>query len=479
MTVPRWAPVPPRWLRGLRVRLVLTFLLVTMLGASASAWASYGSTRSSLVSTAQRRATDEIQRQIGAVTQDLDFPPAQQALDRLRVAVGGASLVTYRGLVSTGGADLGLVTAEFQHAVQKRNTVVLQRVAAAGGPKLLVGTPVVWTRLDGTRVPSGIDVYAVRDLVPIQQQIDASAEAAERTSALALPLAVLLALLAAQGVLRPVRELHGTAQRLASGDLAARLRVRGSNELAELAATFNHMAGELQDSVSDLHRMEADARRFVADVSHELRTPLTTLTAVVEVLEAEVGEMTSDARESTLLAVEETHRLTRLVEDLIEVSRFDAGAARLQLEDVEMRRAVQACLRSRGWHDAVELDAPIEITAMLDQRRLDVLTANLVGNALRHGKPPVLVRLRADERQAELEVVDHGGGLSEHVSSRVFERFYKADTARARSEGSGLGLAIAIENARLCGGDIEAGNAPGAGARFVARLPRYPDGDDT
>ncbi|MFE0020290.1 ATP-binding protein [Amycolatopsis sp. NPDC059021] len=467
----------PRWLTGLRVRLVCAFVLVTVLGAVAAAWASYASTSTSLVSEAEQRAGDDLRHRIGALTADLTDPPDQAALDRLRAAVGAPALVTYHQLSSSDGDGLGLVSADLRAAVASRDRLVRQRVASPTGPKLVLGTPVTRTALDGTRSPSGIEVYAVRDLSDVQQQMDTSAKNAAQTSALALPLAILLALLAARGVLRPVRELRTTARRLAAHDLSARLRVRGSDELADLAETFNHMAAELQDSVAELRRMEADARRFVADVSHELRTPLTTLTAVVEVLEDEAGAMSPDARTSTLLAVEETRRLTRLVEDLIEVSRFDAGAARLRLEDVELRQAIVDCLRSRGWSDRIELDAPTPITAVLDRRRFDIVVANLVGNALRHGAPPVLIRLRADERETTVEVVDHGPGLPGDLASHVFERFYKADAARTRSEGSGLGLAIAVENARLHGGDIEAGNASGAGARFVARFPLRPKED--
>ncbi|WP_433871530.1 ATP-binding protein [Saccharopolyspora sp. CA-218241] len=468
---------PLRWLAGLRVQLVFAFVLVTVLAAAVAAWANYGATRGSLLAEVQRREAEDLRRGVASVAASLTYPPDRQDLDRLRSAVGGPALVTYRSLRSAEGAGLDLVTGELRAAVRERGELVLQRVESANGPKLLIGTPVIETAVDGVRRPSGIDVYAVRDLVPTQRQIETSARAAMWTSALALPPAVLLALLAARGLLRPVEELRGAARRLAAGELDARLRVRGVDELAELSDTFNHMAEELQRSVGELRRMEADARRFVADVSHELRTPLTTLTAVVEVLEAEAGRMPGDARESALLAVAETRALTRLVEDLIEVSRFDAGAATLRLEEVDVREAVDDCLRSRSWSDRAVVDAPASITAVLDRRRLDVLVANLVGNALHHGSPPVLVRVRADEQEVELTVVDHGPGLPADGAERVFGRFYKADTARSRSGGSGLGLAIAVENARLHGGDIEAGNEPGAGARFTLRLPRCAEGD--
>ena len=155
----------------------------------------------------------------------------------------------------------------------------------------------------------------------------------------------------------------------------------------------------------------------------------------------------------------------------MEVSRFDAGTARLRVEEVGLARAIRDCLRARGWLGRVELVAPDEILLRLDRRRLDVIVANLVGNALRHGEPPVRVHVSALGEQVRIEVTDCGPGLPEHVLPHVFDRFSKADAARTRTPGSGLGLAIARENARLHGGSLEAGNRPGGGACFVLRLP--------
>jgi two-component system sensor histidine kinase MtrB len=269
-----------------------------------------------------------------------------------------------------------------------------------------------------------------------------------------------------------VRELRDTARRLAAGDLGARSPPRGADELAELTATVNEMAASLQSSMTAMERMQADARRFAADVSHELRTPLTTLTAVTDVLADAADGMTPDAQESAQLAIAETQRLVGLVEDLMEVSRFDAGTVELRLEDVDVVAAVRACLRARGWLERVQLDAARDVRVRADRRRLDVIVANLVANALRHGAPPVRVRVSASAEDACVEVTDHGPGLAEEVLPHVFDRFYKADAARTRTAGSGLGLAIALENARLHGGTLSAGNAPGGGARFVLRLPR-------
>jgi two-component system sensor histidine kinase MtrB len=285
---------------------------------------------------------------------------------------------------------------------------------------------------------------------------------------------VAVALLAARQVLRPVRALNTAANQLGRGRLDVRLRVKGSDELAQLVTTFNHTAAELERTVGTLRAMEADARRFVADVSHELRTPLAAMNAVTDVLDEDAGQLPEDTAVAARLVSAETKRLTRLVQDLIEISRFDAGRAELRREEVDVAAAVTDSLTARGWEPGSEglvADLPAGITAALDRRRLDIVVANLVGNALRHGAPPVEVVLRAEDGHVVLTVTDHGPGIPEEVLPRVFDRFAKADTSRARSEGSGLGLSIARENARLHGGDIVAANT-GTGARFELRLPR-------
>jgi two-component system, OmpR family, sensor histidine kinase MtrB len=296
-------------------------------------------------------------------------------------------------------------------------------------------------------------------------------------TAVALLLAVIvgMAVAASRRVLLPVRRLARAAQHMSGGDLSVRVAPRGRDELSELVTSFNAMAASLQDKVGELERMEARARQFAGDVSHELRTPLTAMTAVADMLPGHPG-LTGDAAAAARLVRQEIFHLNRLIEDLIEISRFDAGTAQLVADDTDVATAVTGCLRARGWAD-VSTDVPAGLTVRLDRRRFDVIIANLVGNALRHGGPPVTVTARAGPHgrgrgQLAVEVRDHGAGLPEAAIAHVFDRFYKADTARARSEGSGLGLAIASENARLHGGHIEAANDPGGGAVFTVTLPR-------
>jgi two-component system sensor histidine kinase MtrB len=283
-----------------------------------------------------------------------------------------------------------------------------------------------------------------------------------------------LAFTASRPVLLPVRRLARAAQRMSGGDLSVRIQPRGRDELAQLVTSFNGMASSLEDKVGELERMEARARRFAGDVSHELRTPLTAMTAVVDILHEHPG-LTGDAATAARLVQQEVQHLNRLVEDLIEISRFDAGTAQLVTDETDVANAVGQCLHARGWTD-VSADVPAGLTVPLDRRRIDVIVANLVGNALRHGALPVTVTAGLQPgvqggTRLTMTVRDHGDGLPPAAIPHLFDRFYKADTSRARSEGSGLGLAIAWENARLHGGHIDAGNHPDGGAVFTVGLP--------
>jgi two-component system sensor histidine kinase MtrB len=291
---------------------------------------------------------------------------------------------------------------------------------------------------------------------------------------LLLAIITTLAVAASRPVLLPVRRLARAAQRMSGGDLSVRIQPRGRDELAQLVTSFNGMASALEDKVGELEQMEARARQFAGDVSHELRTPLTAMTAVVGILHEHPG-LTGDAAVAARLVGQEVKHINRLVEDLIEISRFDAGTAQLVTDETDVANAVSQCLRARGW-SSVGTDVPAGLTARLDRRRFDVILANLVGNALRHGGPPVTVKARIQSGgpgrgQLAVEVRDHGHGLPPTAIPHIFDRFYKVDTARARSEGSGLGLAIAWENTRLHGGHLHAGDHPDGGAVFTVSLP--------
>jgi len=328
-------------------------------------------------------------------------------------------------------------------------------------------------------LPAWLSVVIFRGHGPMRYPAPSTAVAFFLSAAAVLLAAIAGVVYAAsRRVLLPVRRLARAAQRMSGGDLSVRVEPSGRDELAQLVTSFNAMASALQDKVGELERMEARARQFAGDVSHELRTPLTAMTAVADILPGHPG-LTGDAAAAARLVRQEIFHLNRLVEDLIEISRFDAGTAQLVADDTDVATAVSGCLRARSWTD-VSADTPAGLIALLDRRRFDVIIANLVGNALRHGGPPVTVTARAEpcgrgEGRLVLEVRDHGPGLPEAAIPHLFDRFFKADTARARSEGSGLGLAIAWENAQLHGGHIEARNHPDGGAVFTASLPLHGD----
>ncbi|MEV4367584.1 HAMP domain-containing sensor histidine kinase [Nonomuraea sp. NPDC049637] len=455
------------WLRGLRVRLVITFVLVGGLSAVGAAGLTYYKARTNLLAGAQDRSLKDFRNRVLLLSRDVALPAGDEELAQLAedLEIGDRKVYVVRDGAVPGDAR---VTAELRATVLRWPELAWQRVERDGVPYLVAGGRVM-LRAGGT--PSGISVYLVESLGQAASDETAVLRAAQAAAVPVVLLAVLAGLLAARGVLRPVADLDRAARQLGEGRLETRLPVHGGDELARLAGRFNETAAALERSVGELREMEARSRQFVADVSHELRTPLAAATAVTDVLEAGAARLDADAGIAARLITAEVARLSTLVDDLMEISRFDAGAAALNLNDVDVGAAVAACLRSRGWSSDVVADLPSpDVRVPLDPRRLDVIVANLVGNALRHGAPPVAVRVRATGRTVAVEVSDQGPGLPADVLPHVFERFYKADVARARSEGSGLGLAIARENALLHGGDLTV--APGPGAVFTLTLPR-------
>ncbi|MBP2703853.1 HAMP domain-containing histidine kinase [Microbispora sp. RL4-1S] len=496
----------PRPSLGLRARLLFAFALLCVVTAAVVSGGMYVQARVDILQRAQDAAVQQMRTRLEALFPLRSATPGPAELGEIAAGMAdgnGAVVAVYHDMRSPvrvpgpppgeqpgqppeqrrpGGNALDLDPAVIPKGLRREvagGVIAWQRVLWQGWPILIIGAPLVIAERDGTTRLSGIEVYTARSLAPEQHSIAQLAASAWLTGGAALAFAVALALLATRGVLRPVRELGRAARLLGEGELRTRIAVRGSDELADVAHTFNNTAAQLERHVTQLREMEADSRRFVADVSHELRTPLAALAAVADVLDEEAARLPEPAGRAARLVSQETLNLTGLVNDLIEISRFDSGVAALALNEVDVAELVRATLRARGWTEQVHTELPPEVTARLDPRRVDVILANLVGNALRHGEPPVSVRLGADPDWIAVEVRDHGPGLDEAVLPHVFDRFYKASAARARSEGSGLGLAIARENARLHRGDLTVANAPGGGAVFTLRLPRRasdPDG---
>ncbi|MGW3231982.1 sensor histidine kinase [Kitasatospora sp. NPDC001095] len=473
-------PVPRRIrlrraVAGLRPRLLAAFVAVAALSALATATLTYRAATNSTLELTQDTTLDELRRRVDTLAPALPFPPTAGELDRLVSQLSGTGGFRDWRILAAHGSDHSewtqpVAVPPVLEATVNRGHAAFQRFTGDGRPWLATGIPV--TNAAAPNAPSGLTVYALLPLDREQSASNALLAAAAGAGAFAAILAAGLALLAARQVLRPVRALGDAARDLAQGRLDTRLTVTGHDELAQLSKTFNHTARTLQGTIEELRAIESQGRRFAADVSHELRTPLAAMLAVTDILDEDAEQLPEDTATALRMISNETTRLTRLVNDLIEISRLDAGAAPLHTETVDAATAVREALDLRGWNDRVELDLPAPLPVRLDPRRFDVIVANLVGNALRHGRPPVRVALRAADDDLLLTVTDRGPGIPPAELPHLFDRFYKADKARRRSEGSGLGLAIAQENARLHGGLIDAANAPTGGAVFTLVLPR-------
>ncbi len=283
-----------------------------------------------------------------------------------------------------------------------------------------------------------------------------------------LGLSGLVGWLVARRTLAPVARASRAARSLAEGLLDTRLPVGTEDEFGAWAQSFNRMAEALQAKIDELTEARARERRFTSDVAHELRTPLTALVSEAGMLAEHLDRMPPEAERPAELLVADVARLRVLVEDLMTISRFDAGQQDVRLEPVDLGSVVAATIRARGWEGRVRARVgPAELLS--DRRRIEAIVGNLLANALEHGGPDVDVRVGTADGWAAVEVRDRGPGIAPEDLPHVFERFYKAD--RARSGGSGLGLSIALENARLLGGRLEVSSEPGRGARFTLRLP--------
>jgi two-component system sensor histidine kinase MtrB len=323
-------------------------------------------------------------------------------------------------------------------------------------------------------------LYYLFPLDDLDQTLSLVTRALLTAGVLLLLLIAALTWLLTRQIVTPIRLARRVAERLAAGQLQERHRVTGDDDLARLATTFNQMATNLQRQIRQLEELSRVQRRFVSDVSHELRTPLTTVRLAGSVLHDARKGFDPETRRSAELLQMELDRFETLLVDLLEISRFDAGAAALDLDDVNLTDVVRRVIDgTRALADQrqtrVLVRAPDHpCVAEADVRRVERIIRNLVTNAIDHAESrEIVITVASDEQAAAVAVRDHGVGLAAGESAMVFNRFWRADPARARtSGGTGLGLAISLEDTHLHGGWLQAWGKPHEGAQFRLTLPR-------
>jgi two-component system sensor histidine kinase MtrB len=449
----------------MRRRLTIAFMLAAGISAAALAVSSYLIVRDSRLddsldrSLEQARATLVLAATILAGSSD---PAAtEELIGALERRAGFDAVVIAEGEAISTSLSLGeaQVPPDLRATVQDGG-VAYQRVEIGNEHELVVG---------GKPFGSEAEVYFFFSEEQIYADLRELAIILFAGTGVLVVLAGIGGALLARRALRPVAQASDAAQSLAEGLLDTRLPVERHDEFGAWAASFNEMADALEQKIDALSEAQARERRFTSDVAHELRTPITALMNEATLLRRHLDDMPPEARRTGELLVADVARLRRLVDELLEISRLDAGRESVEPARVELAPLVAAMLRARGWERAVALSGDA-VVLETDPRRLERIVSNLVENALEHGGSDVSVAIKHETGAAEIAVADRGPGIDPEHLPRVFDRFYKADPARA-GKGTGLGLAIARENARLLGGHISVESLPGVGARFTVRLP--------
>lgn len=483
------------WLRVTFTVLVLSLIVVGVLGLSLLSRVTSG-----LLEAKQRISVGEATAGLGEARRILDAadtgpstPAPARIVDSVvsALAARAGSPATFdvlllssqpiaeapeRGtnLVAETSVPPALRTAVFATGRQSWTYTDIRFLDGRSTPGLIVGAPLV--------VPT-VGPYELYYLFPLTQEqdtLDLVRSSVIVTGLLLTLLLVGVALLVTRQVVLPVRAASRTAVRLADGNLAERMPIKGTDDLARLAMSFNAMAESLASQIRQLEDLSRVQQRFVSDVSHELRTPLTTIRMAADVVYEDRDRLDAPTERAVELLQNQLDRFEALLSDLLEISRFDAGAAVLDDERVDLigvverAIAVAAPLADRAGLDVRLVTADRECVVACDQRRVDRIVRNLLENAIEHGDfHGVDVRVAQNDEAAAITVRDFGVGLRPGESSLVFNRFWRADPARARTTGgTGLGLAISLEDARLHGGWLEAWGEPGKGACFRLTLPR-------
>jgi two-component system sensor histidine kinase MtrB len=490
-----------RWSRSMRLRVMATTMLLGLVVVVGVGNFLLARIRDGLIGARQNTTMAEAEKltdqakSLFAASDYRDDDSEERFVNELMSRLQGPSAPETRGVIlqraerSTEPSDLkgkytiapSVIPESLRHAVNTQSRQQAQITTLPPGPGQAKGTPAL-------AVGSIIDVplsgpYELYFIFPLdrEQQILDLVQRTFYFGGIALVLLVGgVAYVVTRQVVTPVRQAAKTAEELASGRLDRRMQVRGQDDIARLGRAFNGMAASLERQIHQLEELSRVQRRFVSDVSHELRTPLTTIRMASEVIHEGRHEMNPVLSRSAELLQTQLDRFESLLADLLEISRFDAGAAVLDIEAADVREVVDQVVdalmplaESRGSAIVLELSAQ-PCLAQIDSRRVERIVRNLVGNAIEHGEGrPIEVRVAGSTEAVAIVVRDHGVGIDSDDLSMVFNRFWRGDPARARTTGgTGLGLAIAQEDAHLHGGWLQAWGEPGAGAVFRLTLPR-------
>ncbi|MGJ9413448.1 MtrAB system histidine kinase MtrB [Aeromicrobium sp. CF4.19] len=487
------------WRRSLQTRVVVSTLLLSAIVVGLTGWALLTSVAEGLVERRQEAVVAEARSGFAQAQAQLDAevesePSAQsqalaQMVDTLTETettartyelvlegplVEDADVTPTRSSIALGE---GAIPADLRETV-RGSTGTYWRFADLSvlGTGQETPTIVVGSRLRSPGTGQSYAMYYLFSLADQQGTLDLV-----RQSLLVGGLAMVLlvggvAWLVSRQVLGPVRLARRVAERYAAGSLEQRMHVSGEDDIARLSTSFNQMAASLQNQIRRLQDLSRLQQRFVSDVSHELRTPLTTVQMASEVLHDARRHFDPKTARAAELLKGELDRFEELLSNLLDLSRFDAGAAQLELERVDLaevaRRSVNDAVLARfGVQVRVRgADRPVVVAA--DVRRIDRIVRNLLANAAKYsGSDVVEVEVGQSADRASLVVRDFGVGLGGDENLRVFDRFWRADPARTQG-GTGLGLAIAREDAALHGGTLRAFGRRGEGAEFVLTLPK-------
>jgi two-component system, OmpR family, sensor histidine kinase MtrB len=444
---------------GLRRRLVVAFVLVAAISAGSLAIASFLLVRQArLQGPLNARAAEARQDLILATA--IRFPEASGFVAAYEQPGTHAVLVFPHSRTVPSNPQVNPAIPASLRGIVGQGKLGYERFEVSGKPYLVLGA----------KVPrSAAQLYLLFDEASVQGNLNQL----RNTLAIAwlgvVLLAALIGRVLALRTLEPVARASEAARLMADGRLDTRLPAGPSDEFGAWAAAFNEMADALAAKIAELVAARERERRFTANVAHELRTPLAALVAEASVLSEQGNQLPDPARRPVELLIADVRRLRTLVDELMEISRLDAGTEPVQQRVVDVRSIATALISAQGWQDKVAVRGG-PVTLATDPRRVERILANLIGNAIEHSGRDISVRTGADGDGGWVEVADGGPGIPAEHLPHVFERFYKADSARTGA-GTGLGLAIALENARLLGGTISVASDVRGGSMFRLALP--------